>query len=304
MKCHGILPVRKPKGYTSHDIVAIVRRLTKQKKAGHTGTLDPEVEGVLPVCLGQATRLAEYLQDQPKRYQGGLKLGISTETEDQTGKIVEQVETVGPIETEQVEKVFARFVGPLEQVPPMYSAVKVGGRRLYELARKGIEVDRPSRTVHIYELKLKGITKGAYPEISFEVLCSKGTYIRTLCVDIGKELGYPAHMTSLVRTQSGPFHLDDCYTLEELEQISGQNTWQKYLTRLDEAVSVLPSLVVRDEDAQKVYDGWNLQFPEAGGKFRENQLVRVYTSSGVFCAVYRIISDNLAKPEKVFRDVE
>lgn len=303
MKCHGILPVRKPKGYTSHDIVSIVRRLTKQKKAGHTGTLDPEVEGVLPVCLGQATRLVEYLQDRPKRYQGVLKLGISTETEDQTGKIVEQAEYVGRIEPEQAEAVFSRFVGTIEQVPPMYSAVKIGGRRLYELAREGIEIDRPSRTVHIYELKLRKIAEGVYPEIAFEVLCSKGTYIRTLCVDIGKKLGYPAHMTSLVRTQSGPFRLEDCYTLDELEQISEQNAWQNHLTRLDEGISFMPSLTIGDEDVQKVYDGWKIQIPESDKKFRENQLVRVFTSSGIFCAVYRIIAD-LAKPEKVFRDVE
>ncbi|MBA4602090.1 tRNA pseudouridine(55) synthase TruB [Thermoactinomyces mirandus] len=304
MKCHGILPVRKPRGFTSHDIVSIVRRLTKQKKAGHTGTLDPEVEGVLPVCLGQATRLVEYLQDMPKRYQGVLKLGISTETEDQTGKIVEQAEWVDPVHPDQAERVLAGFVGKLEQVPPMYSAVRINGRHLYELARKGIGVDRPSRTVHIYELKLRGITEGDYPEIAFEVLCSKGTYIRTLCVDIGKKLGYPSHMVSLVRTQSGPFHLEDCYSLDELEQISEQNTWQDHLTRLDEGISFMPSLVVGDEDIQKVYDGWKIQIPESGEKFMENQLVRVYASSGVFCAVYRIISDDLAKPEKVFRDVE
>ncbi len=304
MKCHGILPVRKPKGYTSHDIVSIVRRLTKQKKAGHTGTLDPEVEGVLPVCLGHATRIVEYLQDLPKRYRGILKLGISTETEDQTGKIVEQAEHVAPIGADQAEAVFSSFEGTLEQVPPMYSAVKIGGRRLYELAREGIEIDRPSRTVHIFELKLQGIKEGAYPEIAFEVLCSKGTYIRTLCVDIGKKLGYPAHMASLVRTQSGPFHLEDCFTLDELEQISGQSTWQNYLTRLDEGISFMPSLTVDNEDVQKVYDGWKIQIPASDKKFMENQLVRVYTCSGVFCAVYRIISDDLAKPEKVFRDVE
>ncbi|MBA4550044.1 tRNA pseudouridine(55) synthase TruB [Thermoactinomyces intermedius] len=304
MGCHGILPVFKPKNYTSHDIVAIVRRLTKQKKAGHTGTLDPEVEGVLPVCLGQATRLVEYLQDRPKRYQGTLKLGIATETEDQTGAVIAQAERVEPVEPAQVEEVFSRFVGEITQVPPMYSAVKVNGRRLYEWAREGKEIDRPKRKVHIYELKQTGMTPGEYPEIHFEVLCSKGTYIRTLCVDIGKALGYPAHMASLVRVQSGPFHLEDCYTLDELKQIGEQEAWEKHVIRLDEGISFMPGMMVNHEDLRKVYDGWKIEIPVDDQLFNENQLVRVYTDAGVFCAVYRVIEKGLAKPEKVFRDVE
>jgi tRNA pseudouridine55 synthase len=304
MGCHGILPVFKPKNYTSHDIVAIVRRLTKQKKAGHTGTLDPEVEGVLPVCLGQATRLVEYLQDRPKRYQGTLKLGIATETEDQTGAVIAEAERVEPVEPAQVEEVFSRFVGEITQVPPMYSAVKVNGRRLYEWAREGKEIDRPKRKVHIYELKWTGMTPREYPEIHFEVLCSKGTYIRTLCVDIGKALGYPAHMASLVRVQSGPFHLEDCYTLDELKQIGEQDAWENHVTRLDEGISFMPGMMVNHEDLQKVYDGWKIEIPVDDQLFNENQLVRVYTDTGVFCAVYRVIEKGLAKPEKVFRDVE
>jgi tRNA pseudouridine55 synthase len=304
MGCHGILPVFKPKNYTSHDIVAIVRRLTKQKKAGHTGTLDPEVEGVLPVCLGQATRLVEYLQDRPKRYQGTLKLGIATETEDQTGAVIAEAERVEPVEPAQVEEVFSRFVGEITQVPPMYSAVKVNGRRLYEWAREGKEIDRPKRKVHIYELKWTGMTPGEYPEIHFEVLCSKGTYIRTLCVDIGKALGYPAHMASLVRVQSGPFYLEDCYTLDELKQIGEQDAWENHVTRLDEGISFMPGMMVNHEDLQKVYDGWKIEIPVDDQLFNENQLVRVYTDTGVFCAVYRVIEKGLAKPEKVFRDVE
>ena len=304
MGCHGILPVFKPKNYTSHDIVAIVRRLTKQKKAGHTGTLDPEVEGVLPVCLGQATRLVEYLQDRPKRYQGTLKLGIATETEDQTGAVIAEAERVEPVEPAQVEEVFSRFVGEITQVPPMYSAVKVNGRRLYEWAREGKEIDRPKRKVHIYELKWTGMTPGEYPEIHFEVLCSKGTYIRSLCVDIGKALGYPAHMASLVRVQSGPFYLEDCYTLDELKQIGEQDAWENHVTRLDEGISFMPGMMVNHEDLQKVYDGWKIEIPVDDQLFNENQLVRVYTDAGVFCAVYRVIEKGLAKPEKVFRDVE
>ncbi|MBA4494376.1 tRNA pseudouridine(55) synthase TruB [Paenactinomyces guangxiensis] len=304
MTIHGIIPVYKPKGYTSHDIVARVRRLAGQKKVGHTGTLDPEVEGVLPVCLGQATRLVEYIQEMPKRYSGSFMLGISTDTQDQTGTVLEKA-VVSNIDLPTVEKVFGQFHGEIKQIPPMYSAVKVQGRRLYDLARSGHEVERPSRKVTIYQLICTGFTPGEYPVVHFDVICSKGTYIRTLCVDIGQALGVPAHMCSLTRTESGPFHLDDCYTLDELQQVSEQQAWVDVLTALDEVLGQFPSLIVSVEDAARVLDGWPLRLENGPlSLYKEGTLLRVYSETGSFCALYRLGQEGLAKPEKVFRDVE
>ncbi|SFJ23431.1 tRNA pseudouridine(55) synthase TruB [Thermoflavimicrobium dichotomicum] len=299
MTLHGVIPIRKPKGYTSHDIVGFMRRLTGQKRVGHTGTLDPEVEGVLPICLGQATRIVEYIQDLPKRYAGTMKLGISTDTEDQTGQVLEEV-TVPSLSLDEIHQVFQRFRGEIEQIPPMYSAVRVHGKRLYELARAGVEVERPKRKVMIYDLDCTGMEAGEHPLIHFDVRCSKGTYIRTLCVDLGLALGYPAHMTQLTRVQSGPFHLSDCYTLEELKEVSAKGHWQEVLFSMDEVLGQYPSFIVADEDEKRVLDGWDLEIADDYA----NSLVRVYTESGRFCAIYRIDGKKQAKPEKVFRDVE
>ncbi|RAL26482.1 tRNA pseudouridine(55) synthase TruB [Thermoflavimicrobium daqui] len=299
MALHGVIPVFKPKGYTSHDIVGKIRRLTGQKKVGHTGTLDPEVEGVLPICLGQATRIAEYVQSFPKRYQGSMMLGISTDTQDQTGQIVEQI-PVRNVSEKAIQQVFERFQGVIEQTPPMYSAVKVKGKRLYELARLGKEIDRPKRKVTIYELTYTQIHNDEeYLKIDFDVQCSKGTYIRTLCVDIGLALGYPAHMMSLVRINSGPFHIDDCFTLKELQTVAENGTWETVLYSIDEVLGQFPSLIVSDEDERRVLDGWFLELEPP----MISSLVRIYTESGRFCALYRCDKEE-AKPEKVFRDVD
>jgi tRNA pseudouridine55 synthase len=294
---HGVLPILKPKGCTSHDVVNQIRRLTKIKKVGHTGTLDPEVEGVLPICLGQATRIAEYIQDMPKSYRGSLRLGIATDTEDHTGQVIEQ-KTVPPISPERIEQVFHQFHGQIEQVPPMYSAVKVGGKRLYELARSGKTVERKSRTVTIYSLSLIRVEKGEFPVIHFDVTCSKGTYVRTLCVQIGQALGLPAHMNSLVRTKSGPFHLEDCYTLDELKTVD----WEEVLIPIDEVLGLYPVCFVSDEMQSRVWEGWTLETDEIS---TQGSLYRVYSESGRFLALYRQQpSTHLLKPEKVFRDVE
>lgn len=302
MTLHGILPIFKPRGCTSHDMVAKVRRLSKQKRVGHTGTLDPEVEGVLPICLGQATRVVEYVQELPKRYRGSLMLGVATDTEDQTGQVIERVEAVPEITREEVESTIQRFVGEIEQVPPMYSAVKMQGKRLYELAREGKVVDRPSRKVTIYELTCLKLEQGRYPIVQFEVFCSKGTYIRTLCVDIGKALGYPAHMTSLVRIQSGPFQLDDCYTVTELEELAAKEALTEALTKLDEGLCHFPAVTVSQEQGKKVLNGVELVLDESG--IEAGQLFRVYMETGHFLALYRMGSAGRAKPEKVFREVE
>jgi tRNA pseudouridine55 synthase len=301
---HGILPVYKPKGYTSHDVVKIIRRLIGQKRVGHTGTLDPEVVGVLPICIGMATRVVEYIQELPKRYKGSLLLGISTDTQDQTGKIIEQV-PVGKIDRKMVEEVFQQFVGIIEQIPPMYSAIKVKGRRLYDLARNGEVATRRVRKVKIYELTCLSVEMdNKNPQIHFDVLCSKGTYIRTLCLDIGKALGYPAHMNNLIRTKSGPFYLEDCFTLQVLQEMAREGKMKDGLTRIDEALGQFPCLIISDEEISGVLNGFPLKI-EPEFSFSSPFLFRVYSESGRFCAIYGWDEElNLAKPKKVFRDVE
>ncbi|MXQ54911.1 tRNA pseudouridine(55) synthase TruB [Shimazuella alba] len=299
MTLHGIIPVWKPKGMTSHDVVSRIRRLAGQKRVGHTGTLDPEVEGVLPICLGQATRLVEYIQNLPKRYQGTMTVGIATDTEDQTGKIVEQVDDIP--KTFPLDDVAQAFQGEMEQVPPMYSAVKIKGERLYELARKGLVTERPSRRVTIYQLDIQQVESDAYPILAFDVTCSKGTYVRTLCVDIGKSLGYPAHMSKLIRVQSGPFQTADCYTLEELGLAKEEGTFAQTLVAMGEAMCHLPAIVVNQEDGQRVLDGSIFEWDETV-KVSASNLVRIYDESGRFCAIYEIHHQDL-RPVKVFRDV-
>lgn len=194
MTLFGVIPVWKPKGMTSHDVVVELRRMTGERRIGHTGTLDPAVEGVLPLCLGQATRISEYIQQLPKRYAGSMILGVSTDTQDQTGRVLRE-KPVGALDSAKIDEAFKHFQGEIDQIPPMVSAVRVKGRRLYEWAREGKEVPRKVRRVKIYELVRTGLNReGDRVRIDFEVLCSKGTYVRTLCVDIGEWLGYPAQI--------------------------------------------------------------------------------------------------------------
>lgn len=300
MTLHGILPVHKPKGLTSHDVVARIRRIAGQKRVGHTGTLDPEVDGVLPICLGQATRIVDFLQARPKRYTGTMKLGIATDTEDQTGNVTAR-SSVHEMTPDKIESAFSSLLGVIEQIPPMYSAVKIKGKRLYELARNGQTVERPARKVEIYHLHLIGFKQAEHPLIMFDVCCSKGTYVRTLCVDIGKKLGYPAHMYSLTRIESGPFHLADCYSLDELEEAANEGRLAELLVAIDESLHFLPSLIVDDDDGRRVLDGVPLEFTDS--MKLTQPFVRVYTEQGKFCAIYRL-NKTLAVPEKVFREVE
>ena len=197
---HGIINVYKEKGYTSHDVVARLRKILGQKKIGHTGTLDPDAEGVLPVCLGKATKVCDLLADQDKTYQAILLLGQSTDTQDVSGEVLKNAEVTSSIK--EVYEAVQAFQGEYAQVPPMYSALKVNGKKLYELAREGKTVERKARQVHIHEIKIHEIV---LPRVSMTVSCSKGTYIRTLCHDIGEKLGCGGCMEQLLRTQVGPF---------------------------------------------------------------------------------------------------
>lgn len=238
----GVLAVYKPAGFTSHDVVAKARRILGMKRIGHTGTLDPQVTGVLPLCLGRATRVVEYIQELPKEYVATLRLGFASDTEDLTGTITESVEEVQVTEAE-VLAVLNSFKGVISQVPPMYSAVKVDGKRLYELAREGKTVERKSREVEIYEIEMQGMVwSGNYPDITFRALCSKGTYIRTLCVDIGRALGVPGVMVKLERTMSAGISASHCLTLEQIAEYKEAGTLEEHLIAADEAISHCPNI--------------------------------------------------------------
>lgn len=248
----GILNVLKPPGMTSHDVVSFVRRLLKVKRVGHTGTLDPGVAGVIVICVGKATRLVEYLQNSGKTYRGELTLGITTDTQDAFGQVLEKKENFR-LEFFQIEEVLKLFHGRIRQTPPMYSAVRHQGRKLYELARAGEQVERESREVEIKSLKLLGYRdcRGKRLEIGskviFEVDCSKGTYIRTLCNDIGEKLGCGAYMSYLIRTKVGRFYLEHTWTLETLSSLcSPEDALQDMVANLID----LPEIIVN-------YDGQN-----------------------------------------------
>ena len=212
---HGVLNVYKEKGYTSHDVVAKLRGIVKQKKIGHTGTLDPDAEGVLPVCFGKATKLCDLLTDKDKTYQAVLLLGQVTDTQDTSGQVLEKHSTED-LTNEKVENVIRSFEGEYDQIPPMYSALKVNGKKLYELAREGKEVERKARRITIHEIRILEIN---LPEVKLEVTCSKGTYIRTLCHDIGQKLGCGGCMKELLRTRVERFGLEDSIRLGEIAQL-------------------------------------------------------------------------------------
>lgn len=245
----GFLNVLKPPGMTSHDVVGRLRRLAGQQRIGHTGTLDPDVPGVLAVGLGQAVRLNEYLLDADKAYRGELTLGIATDTADATGEVT-AIGDASMIGAEALVAALAGFVGPYEQVPPMVSAVQVKGRRLYDLARTGQEVERPTKRVTIHRLEMVAFWPGERPRALFDVVCSKGTYVRTLCEDIGRRLGVPAHMSHLIRTRSGPFCLAEATTLQELATMPVLP-----LLPLLAALPDLPTLTIDDQQALAVKSG-------------------------------------------------
>jgi tRNA pseudouridine55 synthase len=301
----GILPLFKPAGLTSHDCVFRLRKILKTKKVGHTGTLDPDVTGVLPICIGKATKVAEYITDAGKAYEGEVTISYSTTTEDASGEIVEQKPVTRIIQRDEILQVFHTLTGEIEQTPPMFSAVKVGGVRLYEYARKGIEVERPTRKITIYSIELlddREEFSGETINFKFRVSCSKGTYIRTLAVMIGEMLGYPAHMSWLQRIQSAAFSLEDCLTFEEIEKHMEEGTITKVLRPLETALSHLPKLLINDKVAEKVKNGALLQVPEH--LKTSNGPIIAETADGQALAIYSQHPSKLdfLKPVKVLRN--
>lgn len=239
----GILPLWKEAGMTSHDCVFKLRKILKMKRIGHTGTLDPDVEGVLPICLGQATKVAEYVMSQGKTYRAVVSLGTSTTTEDASGEIIDTVSGSMTVQRQQVQEVLQQLTGTIVQTPPMYSSVKVNGRRLYEYAREGKVIDRPSREVTIHRLDLLSQEQqwqGTSIEFEIEVACSKGTYIRTLAVQIGEKLGVPAHMKKLVRTEAGGFVSSEAVTLAQLEEMMQASRIHTVVQPIERALTKWP----------------------------------------------------------------
>lgn len=288
MNVSGILPLYKPAGMTSHDCVMKIRKLLHTKKVGHSGTLDPEVTGVLPICIGQATKVADYLHEQPKEYVATMVIGRATDTEDGTGNVIADNPVDSPLQIEKIREVFSRFTGEISQTPPMYSAVKIGGMRLHEAARKGLVVTREARKVTIYHLELlEAQLKPPYPEVTFKVSCSKGTYIRTLCKDMGEALGYPAYMSDLQRTKSGPFSLDDCYHFAEIEKAVEEGRIASLLYPIDRAFTHYPAVKVPSGRVRAIRNGLS-QVHLQPGNWKEGQMLALYSPDGKFLAIHKV----------------
>ncbi|GAK10964.1 tRNA pseudouridine(55) synthase TruB [Geomicrobium sp. JCM 19039] len=265
----GILPLYKPAGYTSFDLVVQARRWFKTKEIGHAGTLDPSVTGVLLICVGRATKLVPILMEQKKAYDGVAALGEATTTEDREGDVIAHASISRVPSQADVDQAIANFNGTLQQVPPMYSAVKVKGKRLYEYARAGETVDRPVRTVTIYDMKRNGEvveTSSGHIHIPFSVTCSKGTYVRTLAVDLGKALGFPAHLHQLTRTMSAGITDRHCVTVEDMEMASERGNADEKLLRVDDVLQDIQHVEVPLPVANQVKNGAVFQadlFPDA-----------------------------------------
>ena len=273
----GIVNVNKPLGITSHDVVYRLRRILGIKKIGHTGTLDPDASGVLPMCVGKGTKLAEYLTAKDKQYFATMKLGAFTDTQDASGKIIESFEV--SVTKEEIRDAVKGFVGDIMQIPPMYSAIKVDGKKLYELAREGKTVEREPRQVTIENIEIKNIDMETNT-VEMLVDCSKGTYIRTLCNDIGAALGCGGYMSALKRTKSGRFDIKDSFTLEEIEKMAGENDFS-FMVSVGEALSEYEKIVLADRNAQRVRNG--IKISVEGLKMDE--IYRVFDEQGGFLAL-------------------
>lgn len=304
---NGIVNVYKEKGFTSFDVVAKMRGIFHQKKIGHTGTLDPDAEGVLPLCLGKATRVCDLLTDKDKVYEAVLLLGQATDTQDISGEILRQGEVIQT--EEEVRAVIEGFVGEQEQIPPMYSALKVNGQKLCDLARQGIEVERKARKITIYSIE---ILKVELPEVAMRVHCSKGTYIRTLCNDIGEKLGCFGCMKSLLRTKVDCFELSGALKLSEIEERM-QRQEMDFIASIDSVFMKYPKGVAQSVSEKLLYNGNRL--PVSMVKMEDSNLltqslnevskemsIRIYDWKEQFIGIYRLTENGDWKPVKLFME--
>jgi tRNA pseudouridine55 synthase len=291
----GVLNVNKPSGMTSHDVVQAVRRILKQRRVGHTGTLDPLATGVLVLCVGQATRIARYLEAGDKEYKAVMRLGVTTDTLDSEGRVLETRSYRAP-DRSQLLHALDTFVGSITQQPPAYSALKVGGVPSYKLARKGKAEPLRPRQITIY-----GIDLTAYddPFVSITVRCSRGTYIRALCADLGETLGAGAHLTGLERTRSGRFAIDRSVTLDQLADAAASGAIAQYLVSLDEALADFPELAVEEADSTKILHGNRISLRPSPSTGENAGLIRVHDRSGRLLALARTAGGEL-QPELVF----
>lgn len=282
---NGIIVINKPLGKTSHDMVYFMRRLTNIKKIGHTGTLDPGASGVLPMCIGNATKAADMLTLSDKRYTAELILGMTTDTQDAEGEVL--TECAVNLTAEEIEAAIKSFIGEIEQTPPMYSAVKQNGKKLYELARKGIEVERKKRKVAIREINILEIDTENY-RVKIDVVCSKGTYIRTLCEDIGARLGVGAYMNTLIRTRTGPFELADSYTVGELTEMSADGTLEDALIPVDRMFEEYPAIRLNEKQTRSITNGIRMSY-----RGEENKSYRLYDENGGFLCISKCVEGKL-----------
>lgn len=270
----GIISILKPPGMTSHDVVGYIRKHFKEKKVGHTGTLDPNAVGVLPICIGKATKVVDYIMEDLKTYRAELTFGSSTDTQDRYGETISQSDYL-PSE-EEIRSILPQFLGEYWQEPPMYSALKVNGKKLYELAREGIEIERKKRKIYIYNIDIISIS---HDKIMIDVICSKGTYIRTLCYDIAKALGTEGHMSFLIRIGTGNYTLEKSYLLDELDQMDIE-TFTKKLLPIESALTKYEIIHVPEESFSLITNGGRIRLPGIE-EIDEQQIFRIYCK-GIF----------------------
>jgi tRNA pseudouridine55 synthase len=303
---NGLINVLKPPGLTSHDVVVVLRRMFGKKRIGHTGTLDPGAAGVLPICVGQGTRVVEYIINKPKKYRAEFTFGIRTDTYDAGGKIVDRT-PYARLEPSVVKDVLQSFKGEINQIPPMVSAVRYHGKRLYQLAREGKEIERKARCVQIYDIKLLRFQNDLeYPRLLCDLECSKGTYVRSICAQVGDKLGCGAYLSFLVRTASGPFLLNNAFTLEEIQAM-----WERddlsFLLPIDSALDDIPSFTVKEKAVPHILNGQTLALSGIFGGIGNNtmpDLVCLYSPDGRLLSIskYSCTAEGewCYKPKKVF----
>lgn len=297
MSIDGILNVIKPRGQTSFQIVSLIRRLSGERHVGHGGTLDPDASGVLPVCLGQGTRVTQFLAEFSKTYLAEIQLGLSTDTYDASGTVTHRGD-LSAITREQVEKALPFFRGTIAQYPPSYSAIRYQGKRLYELARAGIEVEKKPRRVHILHLEL---VSWQFPCFTIEVECSSGTYIRSLAHDLGQFLGCGAFLQNLVRFQYGSFHIKDAIPIPLLKEAFSYGYWQKFLYPIDEVLLKHQAIIVTEKQEQAIRQGRPLTLGEHLCSPSLTKRCRAYSWDGRFLAMLSCDPDKgIWRPLKVF----
>jgi tRNA pseudouridine55 synthase len=295
----GIFNIDKPPGATSFSVVSRVRKLTGIRKVGHAGTLDPMASGVLPVCLGRATRMVEFLLDQPKTYRGQVHFGVATDTYDADGEVTATADA-SALTKEAVASALEAFTGEIDQVPPMYSALKRHGRPLYEYARAGKDVELEARRVRVYRIELMSFDA---PIAEIEVECGRGFYVRSLAHDLGQVLGCGAHLSKLTRTRSGPFSIEDAIALEDLESHAAHGSWEHRLLATDRAVEWMPAVILGKANTLETKHGRSIAFEgftQPAGFDTNRAICRAYSDAGAFLALLEYQSLRAWKPRNVF----